>query len=317
MTQRLVYNDSSPVLRHTPEVRVTTADWVLEDMLRPAGSAAKTLQSGTAAVDAATEAITADAGPAEANPRLVTVAATAGFVVGGHYEIVAATGEREPVEVAAIVLNTSLAFVNPLFAAYPSGSVVQGVELVAAIDTAIVQDEQRMRQDEPLRIVWTFPSGSARRHHQEMVRLVRYDHGDVDLARVRADVFELFPDADTRFTYKGRDTLTPQVRIAYRGLRTILLDRKIRIEEWLVGDQGHFALVWRTLWHLAQLGNSPGGDNRMDPREWMEYCRGEFERYWGRLTVGEGGAEVGVVEPVNDTMASTTDTRYRRVFEEL
>jgi hypothetical protein len=103
----------------------------------------------------------------------------------------------------------------------------------------------------------------------------------------------------------------------YLQLRAMLLDRKIRIEEWLVGDQGHFALVWRTLWHLAQLGNKPGGDDQLDPTAWAEYCKGEFDRFWGALTIGEGGAEVGVLEPHNDVINSTTDQTYRKVFGEL
>jgi hypothetical protein len=319
MTQRLVYNISGQVLRHTPEVRVATATWVLEDMMRSAGSPAKTLDSGSVVVDAATEAITADAGPAETNPRQVLVASTAAFVVGTRYEIFhAASGVREPVEVVAIDTNVSLSFRDPLFATYPTGSVVQGTELVtAAVLDAVVQDEPRMQLDDPLRIVWTFPAGSGRRHHQELVRLVRYDHGDVDLARARADVYAVFPDTDTRFAYKGRDTLTPHIRVVYLQLRAMLLDRKIRIEEWLVGDQGHFALVWRTLWHLAQLGNKPGGDDQLDPTAWAEYCKGEFDRFWGALTIGEGGAEVGVIEPHNDVLNSTTDQTYRKVFGEL
>lgn len=319
MTQPLYYNVADQVLRHTPEVRVAAADWVLEDMLRTAGNPARVLQSGSVVVDAATEAITADAGPAEADPRTVLVASTTGFVVGTRYEIFNAdTGDREPVEVTAIDANTSLTFRDALFVAYPSGSVVQGTELVTAvIDDSIVQDEQRMRHSEPLRVAWTFPAGSGRRHHLELVRLVRFGHGDVDLQRARADVYAVFPDTDTRFAYKGRDTLTPHIRVAYAQLRAMLLDRKIHVEEWLIGDQGHFALVWRVLWHLAQLGNAPGGDNRMDPREWGEYCKGEFDRFWGGLTVGEGGSEVAVVNPVNDTISSTTDQTYRRVFGEL
>lgn len=318
MTQRLDYNVSGQVLRHTPGTRRAAATWALFDDRRSSGDSAKTLQSGTATLDAATQAITADAGPAEANTRLALMADTTGFAVGTIYEILDEdTGEREPVEVAAIETNVSLTFRDPLTMAYPTGSLVQGVEFTSdPILDDIVQSQTRMQNDEPMRVVWTFADGMPR-HFQEQVRLVRWSHGDFDLARARADILAVFPDAPTRFEYHGHQTLDTHLRVVYRQIRAKLLDRKIHAEEWLTGDQGHFALVWRALWHFGELGNSPGGDNRNDPREWVSYCKGQFEMYFGGLTSGEGGNEVAKIEPVNDAVASTQDLTYRRVFGEL
>lgn len=319
MTQRLIYNLSGQVLRHTPLTRQTAATWVLEDMRLSAGASGRTLDSGPVNVDSATEVtVSTIAGPTAANPRLIDVASTVGFVVGTRYEIVNAdNGEREQFELSGIDTNDALYAKHPLVGTYPIGSTVQGVELVtAAIINAVVQDESRMQNDEPMRIVWSYGL-TGTEHHQELVRLVRHDYGDVDLSRARQDIFDVFPDAATRFAYEGIDTIDPHLRLVYRQLRAKLLDRKIHAEEWLTGDQGHFALVWRTLWHFAQLGNAPSAGNSVDPREWTTYCKDQFEMYWGALTSGEGGREVAVVEPVSDVITSTQDTSYRRVFGEL
>lgn len=318
MTQRLDYNVSGQVLRHTPETRRTSATWVLYDDRRSSGDSAKTLQSGNATLDAASQATTAAAGPSQANPRSIAIGATAAFSVGTRYQIVhVTTGEGEQFEVSGITSNAALIAEHPLLSSYPTGSTVRGVEFVtAAIDDAIVQNAARMQSDEPLRVVWTFGSGSPR-HHQEQVRLVRWSHGDADLSRARQDILDIFPDAATRMAYQDRDTIDAHLRIVERQLRAMMLDRKIHAEEWLTGEQGHMALVWRALWHFARLGNAPGGDERNDPREWASYCKAEFERFWGALTSGEGGAEVAKVEPVNDSVGSTRDETYRRVFGEL
>lgn len=318
MTQRLDYNVSGQVLRHTPQTRRTSATWQLFDDRRSSGDPSKVLQSGAATLDPASQATTAVAGPSEANPRSIAIGTTAGFTVGTIYEIVhGTTGEHEPFELSGVTTNAALLAEHPLLASYPIGSTVRGVELVtAAIADAIVQNAARMQNDEPLRVVWTFGSGSPR-HFQEQVRLNRWSFGDFDLARARQDILDIFPDAATRFAYQGIDTIDPHLRAIYRQLRAKMLDRKIHAEEWLTGDQGHFALVWRTLWHFAVLGNAPSSGTTFDPRDWTAYCREQFEMYWGQLTSGEGGNEVAKIEPVNDSVGSTQDLTYRRVFGEL
>ena len=318
MTQRLNYNISGQVLRHTPGVYRATATWALYDSQRSSGDASRTLDSGSVSADSATElTITSSSGPTQANARRMLVASTAGFTIGTEYEIVGLNGDSERFTLGGLTTNTSLESVTPLVGTYAVGSTIRGVELVtAAILDAVVQDEGRMQLDEPMHIVWTFPSGTPR-YFSELVRLVRRDAGDIDIARARADIADIFPDHATRFAQHSRDTLAPHLRIVARQLRAMLLDRHVHAEEWLTGEQGHWAFVWRTLWHLAKLGNAPGGDDRMDPREWADYCKGEFDRYWSALTIGEGGGETVKLEPVNDVTSSTHDHTYRKVFGEL
>ena len=52
-------------------------------------------------------------------------------------------------------------------------------------------------------------------------------------------------------------------------------------------------------------------------REWATYCKGEHERFWLSLTVGQGGPDVIVVEPTTSTAPSSVDSTYRRTIMDL
>lgn len=313
MVQRLIYNVTGQVLRHVPATRQASATWVLEDLLRSTTDAARTLDSGAATLDAATEPTLAIAGPTQANARLIDVASTSGFVVGTTYEIVNGdTGEGEYFELGGIDTDDTLYVKHPLAGTYPIGSTVRGVELVtAAISAAVVQDEQRMQGDWPMRVVWTYTGG---RHDQEQVRLVRHADGDLDAAAIERDVRDLFPDVDTRMAHHGRPTLGSHVRIVIRQTRSDLASSSIKIEQFLGGEQLHWAVVWRVLWHLARMGNAPGTG---DVASWATYCKDEHTRFWNELTVGEAGPEVVELEPVTDTTGSSDSTEYRKRISEL
>lgn len=318
MVQRLNHNVTGQTMRHRPGTRQASVAWTIEDLRYTIGTAARTLDSGTALVDTATEATTAAAGPGQANPRLLTVASTAGFTVSTErvpqwYEIVSAAGEREHFELAGLTTNTSLLTKQPLIGTYASGATVQGVmHVTAAILASVLQNEALVEQDPPMRVLWVYADGT---RHQEQLRIVREDASDILSAAVLADVRDLFPDIDTRISYQGRDTLPAFVRSTIRQLRASMLDRREKLEEWLTGEQGHWAVVWKTLMHQAKMGNFPAStDNGV---AWMKYCSEEFSARWSALTIGEGGTEVVKVEPVTGTAPSADDVTYRRVIQEL
>lgn len=324
MTQRLRYNVTGQVLRHVPGARQATADWVLEDLLVNVGSSARTLDSGTGvAVDAATEPLTAAAGPSAADPTLLTCVSTAGFTVRtdrdgrpvSRYEIVDASGQGERFTLAGVTTNASLHTLEPLTRNYAaSGCTIRGVELTtAAILAAVLQNEQFMLDDRPMRIVWTYADGY---RHQEQVRLIRDDAIDLAIDPIIADVEDVFPDIRTRMAYQGRDTLPTTVRAMVRLLRAMALGRKTMLEEWLTGDQGQWAVAWRVLWHLATQGNQPKSATGNE-REWLDYCKTEFEARWLALTLGDGHRETVVVEPQQATAPTSHDESYRQIITGL
>lgn len=312
MTQRLIYNVTGQTMRHVPDAYQASISWALQDLTLDVDNAARTLDSGTAAVDTTTEVITAAAGPGTANPRLLTMASTTGFAVGTTYQIVSPAGESELFECSGITTDASILARLPLLSSYPVGSTIRGITCTtAAVLAAVVQDELRVQADEPMRVVWTYADGTRK---QEQVRLVRENGSDLFIAAVSADLRDIFPDLDTRMSYAGRETLSPHIRTVIRQFRADALERGEAIEEWLTGEQGHWAVVYRTLLHLAMLGNVPGN---VDAREFKDYCKSEYTKRWTGLISGEGGREVLKIEPVSVTAPASDDTTYRRVIAEL
>lgn len=312
MTQRLAYNVSGQTLRHSASSRQSSIAWVLEDLRYEVGDASRTLDSGTANVDAATEVSTAIAGPSTANPRSIEVASTAGFAISTerapvHYEILNAdTSEREPLELSGLDADDALIAKHPLVGTYPIGSTIRGLtHVTSAIPDAVLLDADRVAGDWPMRIVWVYADGT---RHQEQVRLLYDPESDLFVTAIVADIRDAFPDIVTRDQHHGRDVLTPHARVMLRQFRADALEKGIKLENWSSGDQGHWCVVYRTLLHLAMLGNYPAN---IEPREYVAYLRGEYDKRWDGLTKGWGRAEVLEQNPATGVATSSDGTSYR------
>lgn len=309
---RLNYGISGQTLRHTPGTRQASIVWTLEDLRYAYGNADRTLATGTANVDAATEVTTAVAGPTQANPRRIEMDSTAGFAVSTErartfYEIVNAdTGAREAFEVDGIDTDDALITTTALVGVYPVGSTVRGLtHVTAAIGDDVLLDEDRVEGDLPMRVVWVYADGT---RHQEQVRLVHDAEADLFVTSIVADCRGEFPDLDTRPAYLGRDTLPTSVRGTIRKLRAEMLGRGRHLERWLTGEQGHWLAVWRTLLHLAQSGNVPGNTTA---EKWIEYCQAEADKLWHALSTGWGKSEVLELDAADNTTTSSNGTTYQ------
>jgi hypothetical protein len=312
---RLIFNVSGQTLTHVPARRIASATFSLENMLASTTDASRVLASGAGTLDAASQALTAAAGPSQADPRRIQVAATAAYAVGVTYQIADVSGDSELIVCAGIEANAAITAVHPLTRAYTATtSTIQGIRFTsAALALSIVNNESRMQGDDPLRAIWVYPNGE---RHQQIVRIVRNDYSDADVAQAIIDIRDLFPDVVTRLERHGRDTLPTHVELVRRQLRTRWIDRGEDPEATLAGEQGHWALVWRTMMHLAQLGNAPSIDT-VTLATWQEYCRNESDAAWARLTIGEGGREVQKQDAPTDTASTSTDRTYRKVIGEL
>ena len=312
MTQRLAYNVSGQTLRHHAGARQASVDWVLEDLRYEVGDSSRTLDSGTANVDAATEVTLAIAGPTTANARLIDVASTTDFAISSerarvYYEIVNAdNSEREPIELSGIDTNDALLAKHPLSGTYPIGSTVRGLtHVTSGIADAVLLDAERLAGDWPMRIVWIYADGT---RHQEQVRLVLDPESDLFVTPIVAEIRDAFPDIDTRDLHHGRDVLTPHVRAQLRQFRADALGQGLRLENWVTGDQGHWCVVYRTLLHLAMLGNYPAN---IEPREYVAYLQRECDKRWAALTKGWGRAEILEQDQATGIAASADGTSYR------
>jgi hypothetical protein len=313
--QRLAYNVSGQTMRHLAGSRQASVAWILEDLRYAYGDASRTVASGTANVDTATESTTAIAGPGAANPRSIEVASTSGYAISSQrtrwaYEIVNGdTGEREPIELAGIDTDDALVATRPLACTYPIGSIVQGLtHVTSAVPDAFLLDAERLANDWPARVVWIYADGT---RHQEQVRLVHEPESDLFVTAIAADVYDLFPDLGTRNAHHERDVVSPWIRATIRQMRADALAVGLRTELWLAGEQGHWSAVYRTLLHAAGLGNVPASND--GGQAWREYLQRNADAYWNALTKGWGKAEVLEQAQATGIATSSDGASYRPI----
>jgi hypothetical protein len=303
---KLRANVSGQVLRHTPSVYQASATYELHDMRRDedAPAADRVLGSGSGTLYDFDTTTNATAGPGTANALHVPVVSTSAG--SGVYidkrepmvlQIVAPNGASELFHVDGFVADNYVLAKAPLAGTYPNGSTVRAISFVtAAIPDAVVDDEQRLQGQWPMRVVWTYANGE---RHQQQVVLVRHDFGDVDEVAVLRDIRQLFPDIEQRLEQHGHPTLPDFVDAEYRQLRSRHLDRGQVLERFLAGEQGHWALVWGVLFHCAALGH--GRDRDLADTTWLDHCRDNRDMFWLALTEGVSGKETMHTDVVSDT----------------
>lgn len=311
-TARLRFEGGDQIVTHTPWSRQTSATWELQDLRYPSGSAEYVVVSGSESVDAFSETITADVGPGEADPTRMTMADTSGLSEGVYYWLSDTLG-GESVLLAGLVANAFGKADSPIAGTYQAseGARLQGLTFTATIPAAVSADSERMQYDHLLRMVWTYGDGE---RHQQQVRVRRNDYDDADLVAVKQDVVSLFPDVHHRTEHQGGSTLGRTIATVYRQFQALERARGNEPSLQMGGAERHFALVWRVLLHLSSQGMVPGTE---DPEAWVEYCRGEFQTFWGGSVTGPGGKETGRVSRATDAGTGSEDLVHQNVVLDM
>lgn len=299
MVHRLLFGVSGQTLTYTP-ARRQAVNWVLEDLTVGEQEADRVLASGSAAEPGGT-ITTRESGPSTgfADRLFAPLSAEPGEMLRVTSS---ETGVSELVTVAAVVLGQYLTTAHRLIAHYPAASTIDRLRVTtAALPDEVVNDRERLQHHEPMRVVWTLADGSK---HQEQVYLVRADHGDIDVPRVLQTVRKLFPDIDTRF--QSPQDLEGIVAVQSDALRSKLRSLGMPTESFLAGDEGRFALAYKTLRHIAALGNAPGN---IELPEWISYLDREFEGVFADITTGPDSDETQHPEPIDDIQPAVKPTR--------
>ena len=303
---RLRYNGGIQAVAHAPAAQ-QSADgaWELQDLRYPAGSTEYVAASGTATLDTYSEVLTADAGPGQADPLRITVAVMP--TVGTVYWLADDRG-GEPVEIEGTA--SAYAVVSqPIIGTYDTdlNATLAGQTLTASIPAAVAAREDAMQHDHLLRLVWTYSNGE---RHQQQVRVRRNDFDDADLYRVRSDVVYLFPDIHLQIEHRGAPTLRRMVEVVYRMVAAQERGDGEEPSLRLGGEERHFALVWRTLMHAASLGVVPGTE---DPDAYRDYCRDQWNTFFGGVSTGPGGKETGRASRSTDAATGPEDLVHRGI----
>ncbi len=307
MVHRLLFGVSGQTLTHTP-ARRQAVTWVLEDLTVGEQEVDRVLGQGSIAAPFAGAITTRESGPSTGfSDRLFTPTSVE---PGEMLRVTSSdTGVSELVTVAGAVSGQYLTTTHRLTTHYPAGSSVERLRVeTASIPDEVVSDRERLQHHEPMRVVWTLVDDGER--HQEQVYLVRASHGDIDVPRVLQTVRKLFPDIDTRFD--NVHDLEGIVAVQAEGIQTKLRSLGMPTERFLAGDEGRFALAYRSLRHIAALGNSPGN---VELTTWVDYLDREYEGVFADLTSGADTNETQHPEPIDDIQPA--ERPHRRRFQSI
>jgi len=312
MKHEIIFENTSQQLVHIPPVRVASATYLIEKMNVSPGSSDRTIASGAATLDTATEVITAIAGPGQVDPTKLTMASTSGFTVGNFYSIHDGTsvGIEETFECVAVSTNAYILSAHPLSRAYPIGSTVNGIQFVASFPDATAADENFIKGPYPIRVIWEYALNGVSLPFQEQIEIVRYKGSDLDLAQCVADVKDMWPNVEELLEHKGANAIMRAAELTRRRIQVKLKAKNDEPHLFLMGEQGRWALMWGTMKMLAQFGLSPG--NR-DTADFMSECEQSFCEAFHDLTIGEPGHDAMEVDKDED-VAAAGEVKYRHTF---
>lgn len=303
----LRYGETSRTVSTTTATAQASATWEVHDLTETVDASGYVVDSGSATVDTTSLNPSATAGPGQANPRRITFASTTGITVGRKY-LLTEDGHSEIVEIVGLSTDAYADTKHPLIGTYTTAATLQGLTLTASLTNTIAANEDYVDYDEPLRIVWTYANGEI---HQDQIRVVRQDHGDLNLAEIAGVIRDLFPDIGQRMEYQGRGTLESMIAAVIRMHRAEILADGEQSHRQLHGEQGQAVVIWGALEHMAASGVFPGSAD--SPDLWLEHCRAEHKKFWAN-TRGRGlaGSRTVTIAPIVETATGNSDPTERQ-----
>lgn len=308
---RILFGETSQTVVHIPPVRVSSATFTIQDLTRDEDASDRVIGTADSAatLDSYSQSTTAAAGPAQTDPRKVSVS-TSGITVGNVYQL---TDTTDGVTQYVTVAGTGSGYVKlaaPLMRSYGSGSTLAGVQLSASFPDATAANEDFINEDRPLAIRWEYTLFGRKRIHDQQVRIVRRTNSDVDEARIEEWVKSDWPDLYKEMP-DDQDALRRWIRSAYRRVEARMLSANTDPTKFMAGPQGNELIYLRTLLHMADQGLHPAS---RDPDLFREERKREYAAAWNELMGGTPGKNTADIQ--NDTNAATglQGTRYRPAF---
>lgn len=310
MLHKILYGEGAQTITHVPPVRVSSATYSIEDMWVDDGDASRVLASGSATLDSASVSVSAATGRAQGDHYAVYIGTTSGFSVGGNYWL-SEDSQGERVEAIAVKTNTHVKTKHGIIGQYTTSATLAGMELTASFPSATANDEDKLIEQRPYRVVWEYTINGETTKAQEQIRLVRYDQADLDVAEALDIARTIFPDLDGLVRSKSR-TLENWAAMSARLLRGTLLQRlqgRQTPEEFLTGPRGAEAVAFRMMVIAAQNGFAPGD---VVPADFLAEMRMELNGIWEGLTRNDAGQETLDLTKAGDQATSDKSEDFRR-----
>lgn len=308
MTARIIYGEAGQVLEHVPIARVASASFVLEDLARDDEDDERVIASGAATVASWSITSSATAGRGQANAARVSTASTTGAATGEPAVIEDPDGASELFTLERLSADAYIQADAVLAGSYPAGSTVRGIKLSAAVPDSFAADEDRLKDQHPIAIVWTYALGGQVVRLRELVLFARHtDAATVAVAEALLSAKALYPDMSERLPANA--SLEAIMGELAREVRDDLRQRQIQPEQLLTGPAGTRLLVEKLLAHMSRFGYAPGAT---EPGErWMRMAHGYYRQRLEALVIGEPGEATAETTIAADTAPSTPSTNYR------
>lgn len=273
MSLQVIYQGGAQLLRVVPvdlggkPVRVTSATYGIADLRRALLTADREIvAAGTvASVHSFSQATTAAAGLATADPRVVSVASSVGASAGHRLMLTNPKGDRELLTVDSVTA-TSVRARADIVKSYPAGSTLQGVEVICTFPEAEAADEQSLIDGGGPYALDLAVVGSDRPTLRVFVEVVR--QRALPLCSIE-DVAELDPVAATI----GGDRLDPYTAIRRASAEITAELRLVGIDPSYsdYADAARLACSYLAAWHALKVAK--GDAVQLRATEYRERAR--------------------------------------------
>lgn len=305
------FNEGDQTIRHVPQdrlartTRVTSATYSIVDLRYGEGADARELGSGAATIGAVDSLLTAEAGPAEDNPRRIPVP-TAGIVAGRTYLLVGADGQREsfvPLRVDATGGYLYAAY--ELQHDYDATARVQDLEIAATFPSAEAADEGAGLRNGagPYQVTWTYTIDGREYFVPETFWLVRTS---VQPFITEVDVLRAAPVLASRL--RERATVLDAIRVATEDYWVALQCAGKNPADYRTSDIARVAVRARALEHAYRWFSTDKDDVTADRHQT------QWESLIDNLTVGQPKTGTVTVDRDTNTAEAGGDKQYANQY---
>ena len=311
---KIIFGNGDQEISFAPTTRVPSSTFIIEDFEgQSSGSSDRILAQGNATLDPLDTTTDVASGLGQADSKKIFVASTANVTSSHRYVISHVDdGAHELFTVAGIAGDNYILAETPLLRSYPTGSAVQGIRFTATFPAASANNLTLMQIEDPVRVIWQYTLSGSTHRQPELITILRTDLDDSDVDSVQVMVEQYWPDFATRFN--SSNEMRNAVAFAKGYIRSRLKGKLTQPEEFMMGEQGKYLLFWRTMYHFAQQGNTPGN---VDGIEFKFDMKTEFDAIWNDLNTGKPGTEVVEVDRLEDTAKSNAAVKRRSIIGSL
>lgn len=302
--QRVLYGQGAQTLYFVPRdeygrpSEATTPFATIVDLRKAEGASDRTVEARAAiTVSSASEALTAAAGPSQADARLLTVADTSGFTEGRSYLLKKTDGQREQVTIERIDSATAFHAQEPLEQDFAISDTLVGFELHVDFPSSEASDEGDFDdQGGPYQVLWEYTVNGQKYLVPEVIWLVRYSV--VPLISV-ADVKGAFPTLASRINDRfGLERAVVMASQDYAGDLQAAGKSEVYLRAPLAGRKAQRckAIEWALRW----IGDHEDADRWED----------RYDKLMGDLLTGRAPVGTVEVDPVNDDAPAGSSKGY-------